>query len=55
MVELRSEAFVSVGLELNVAKSKIITNDNIQYSYVDIGENSVEMIGVAYHHKYLGR
>lgn len=55
MVELLTEAFATVGLELNAAKSKIITNDNIQHSYVDICENLVEIIGPESHHKYLGR
>ena len=55
MVDLLTEAFATVGLELNAAKSKIITNDNIQYSYVEIGESLVEIIDAGSHHKYLGR
>lgn len=54
MVELLTEAFATVGLELNAAKTKIITNDNIQHSYVDIGEHLVEIIDAGSHHKYLG-
>ena len=55
MVELLIEAFGKVGLELNTAKSKILTNDSIEYSYLDIAENLVEVVEPDSHHKYLGR
>ena len=38
MVELLVEAFRTVGLELNAAKSKILTNAPIDHSYVDVTE-----------------
>ena len=55
MVELLTKAFAEVGLELNAAKSKILTNVETAYSYVDIDENFVEIIEAGSHHKYLGR
>ena len=55
MIELLIEAFGKVGLELNAAKSKILTNEALAYSYVDVGENLVEIIEAKSHHKYLGR
>ena len=55
MVQLLVEAFADVGLDLNVAKSKILTNVPTSYSYLDIDENFVEIIEAGSHHKYLGR
>lgn len=55
MVELLVEAFRLIGLELNVAKSKILTNAPIDHSYVDVTENFVEIIDAGSYHKYLGR
>ena len=55
MIELLVEAFRIVGLELNAAKSKILTNAPIDYSYVDVTENVVEIIEAGSYHKYLGR
>ena len=55
MVELLVEAFRTVGLELNAAKSKILTNAPIDHSYVDVTENFVEIIDAGSYHKYLGR
>ena len=55
MVELLTEAFADVGLELNAEKSKIITNVPTSFSYLDIDGNFVEMIETGSHHKYLGR
>ena len=55
MVELLVEVFQSVGLELNAAKSKILTNAPIDYSYVDVTESFVEIIDAGSFHKYLGR
>ena len=55
MVELFTEAFGGVGLELNAAKSKILTNVPTSYSCLDIDENFVEIIAAGVYHKYLGR
>ena len=55
MVELLIQAFEKVGLELNAAKSKIHTNDCIEYSYLDIADKLVEVVGPNAYHKYLGR
>ena len=55
MVELLVASFGIVVLELNASKSKIITNDNINFDYMDIAEHMVEIIQVRSSHKYLGR
>ena len=55
MVELLVASFGTVGLELNASKSKIITNDNINFDYMDIAEHMVEIIQARSSHKYLGR
>jgi hypothetical protein len=55
MTELLVEAFGNVGLELNAAKSKVLTNDNITFSFLDIADNLVSVIEAGAHHKYLGR
>ena len=39
MVELLTEVFLEVGLELNADKSKIITNVPTSFSYLDIDGN----------------
>ena len=49
------ETFGNVGLELNAAKSKILTNDAITYSFLDIADNLVNVVDASEHHKYLGR
>jgi hypothetical protein len=55
MIELLVHAFEKVGLELNAAKSKILTNDNITYSFLDIANDLVDVVEANCHHKYLGR
>ena len=55
MVELLVEAFGTVGLELNASKSKIWTNDDIEYHFLDIAESMVEIVQPQLSHKYLGR
>ena len=55
MVELLVEEFALVGLELNASKSKILTNDNVDFDFMDIAENMVEIIQASESHKYLGR
>ena len=55
MVELLVEEFGFVGLELNASKSKILTNDNIEYHYLDVAANMVEIVQAEASHKYLGR
>ena len=55
MVELLVVSFGNVGLELNASKSKILTNDNIYFDFMDIAEHMVEIIQASSSHKYLGR
>ena len=55
MVELLVASFKHVGLELNASKSKIITNDNINFDFMDIADHMVEIIQASSSHKYLGR
>ena len=54
-ITLLVEAFENVGLERNATKSKILTNAPVDYSYVDVGDNLVEILEASSHHKYLGR
>ena len=49
------ETFGNVGLELNGAKSKVLKNDNITFSFLDIADNLVSVIEVGALHKHLGR
>lgn len=54
MVTLLVEAFDKVGLELNASKSKILTNANIEYQFLDIADSMVEIVQAEASHKYLG-
>ena len=56
-MELLLNELMQVGLEANVKKTKILTN-NIEYmagDYVEILENMVEVLSAAKGHRYLGR
>ena len=55
MLERLVEAFGRVGLELNASKTKILTNDNIEYQVLDVIESMVEIVQPEASHKYLGR
>ena len=55
MVELLIEEFAKFGLELNASKTKIITNDVVDYMFVDIGGFMVAIFDSSGEHRFLGR
>ena len=55
MVELLIEEFAKFGLELNASKTKIITNDVVEYMFVDIGGSMVSIVDSTGEHRFLGR
>ena len=55
MIELLIEEFAKFGLELNTSKTKIITNEVLDYQYVDIAGSMAEVLGAGENHRFLGR
>ena len=55
MTELLVEEFSKVGLELNASKSKILTNETVDFEYIDIAGDMVEIVQDLKTHRYLGR
>ena len=55
MVELLIEEFAKFGLELNASKTKFITNDVVEYMFVDIGGSMVSIVDSTAEHRFLGR
>ena len=55
MTEFLVEEFAKVGLELNGSKSKILTNELLDYDFLDIAGDLVEIIDDSKTHRYLGR
>ena len=55
MTELVLEEFSKVGLELNATKSKILTNEEVDFEYLDIAGDMVVILDESKTHRYLGR
>lgn len=55
MTEFLVEELLKVGLYLNGAKTKILTTSLVEYDFLDIGGDMVEIINGSSKHKYLGR
>ena len=53
MTEFLVEEFSKVGLELNASKSKILTNEVVDFEFLDIAGDLVEIISDSKTHRYL--
>ena len=55
MTELLIEEFSKIGLHLNASKTKILTTDVVDYEFLEIGGNMVEILHGNSTHRFLGR
>ena len=55
MTELLVEELSKVGLQLNGTKTKILTTSPVEFDFVDIAGDMVEIVSHSNSHKYLGR
>ena len=55
MTELLIEEFSKIGLHLNASKTKILTTDVIDYEFLEIGGDMVEILHGNSTHRFLGR
>ena len=55
MIELLVKELAKIGLHLNGKKTKIMTNENVQFQYLEIADEMVAVIQKLNSHRYLGR